>query len=130
MGVDPDPPERRGTQTANDQLVEEIGDRGVDERDGGPRAPLTGEPEVGDERRIGGGGDPQGADLGRAESATAESLAFQRERPEAIGQTRKLPRVRLGAKPITKCGLLMHASLAVTTQWDSVVCCHRIKDDS
>lgn len=42
-------------------------------------------------------------------------FSFQRERPEAIGKTRKLPRVRLEAKPITKCGLLMHGSLAVTT---------------
>lgn len=37
-------------------------------------------------------------------------FSYQRERPEAIGQTRKLPRVRLGAKPITKCGLLMHVT--------------------
>ncbi|MEZ6070592.1 MAG: IS4 family transposase [Pirellulales bacterium] len=42
-------------------------------------------------------------------------FSFQRERPEAIGQTRKLPSARIGSKPITKCGLLMHASLAVTT---------------
>lgn len=42
-------------------------------------------------------------------------FSFQRERPETIGKTRKLPSARIGSKPITKCGLLMHASLAVTT---------------
>lgn len=42
-------------------------------------------------------------------------FSFQRVRPEAIGMTRKLPNCRLGQKPITKCGLLMHSSLAVTT---------------
>lgn len=42
-------------------------------------------------------------------------FSFQRERPAAIGKTRKLPSCRLGQKPITKCGLLMHSSLAVTT---------------
>jgi hypothetical protein len=42
-------------------------------------------------------------------------FSFQRERPEAIGKTRKLPRCRIGQQPITKCGLLMHSSLAVTT---------------
>lgn len=42
-------------------------------------------------------------------------LSFQRERPEAIGKTRVLPSARLGRQPITKCGLLMHSSLAITT---------------
>jgi len=42
-------------------------------------------------------------------------FSFQREQPEAIGKTRVLPSGRLGGKPITKCGLLMHSSLAVTT---------------
>ena len=42
-------------------------------------------------------------------------FSFQRDRPEAIGQTRILPSARIGAKPITKCGLLMHSSLAITT---------------
>lgn len=42
-------------------------------------------------------------------------LSFQRDRPEAIGKTRMLPSYRIGQKPITKCGLLMHSSLAVTT---------------
>ncbi|REJ65902.1 MAG: IS4 family transposase [Planctomycetota bacterium] len=42
-------------------------------------------------------------------------FSFQREKPEAIGKTRKLPSARIGSKPITKCGLLMHSSLAVTT---------------
>lgn len=41
-------------------------------------------------------------------------LSFQRERPETIGKTRRLPSCRLGDQPITKCGLLMHSSLAVT----------------
>jgi hypothetical protein len=39
-------------------------------------------------------------------------FSFQRERPEAIGKTRKLPSCRIGQQPITKCGLLMHSSLA------------------
>lgn len=42
-------------------------------------------------------------------------FSFQRERPETIGKTRKLPSCRIGQQPITKCGLLMHASLAITT---------------
>ena len=42
-------------------------------------------------------------------------FSFQRNRPETIGQTRLLPSCRIDAKPITKCGLLMHSSLAVTT---------------
>lgn len=42
-------------------------------------------------------------------------FSFQRERPESIGKIRKLPSCRLRQKPITKCGLLMHSSLAVTT---------------
>jgi hypothetical protein len=42
-------------------------------------------------------------------------FSFQRKRPEAIGKTRVLPSARIGAKPITRCGLLMHSSLAVTT---------------
>jgi Transposase DNA-binding/Transposase Tn5 dimerisation domain len=42
-------------------------------------------------------------------------FSFQRERPEAIGKTRILPSCRMGQPTITKCGLLMHASLAVTT---------------
>ncbi|MDZ4657211.1 MAG: IS4 family transposase [Bythopirellula sp.] len=42
-------------------------------------------------------------------------FSFQRERPETIGKTRKLPSCRIGQQPITKCGLLMHSSLAVTT---------------
>ena len=42
-------------------------------------------------------------------------FSFQRERPEAIGKTRVLPSARIGRQPITKCGLLMHSSLAVTT---------------
>lgn len=43
-------------------------------------------------------------------------FSFQRERPEAIGKTRVLPSARIGSKPITKCGLLMHSSLAITPQ--------------
>jgi len=42
-------------------------------------------------------------------------FSFQRERPEAIGKTRVLPSARIGQPPITKCGLLMHSSLAITT---------------
>jgi Transposase DNA-binding/Transposase Tn5 dimerisation domain len=42
-------------------------------------------------------------------------FSFQRDRPETIGKTRILPSGRLGSKPITKCGLLMHSSLAITT---------------
>lgn len=42
-------------------------------------------------------------------------FSFQRKRPEAIGKTRLLPRARIGSQPITKCGLLMHSSLAITT---------------
>ena len=42
-------------------------------------------------------------------------FSFQRERPEKIGKTRLLPSGRIGSKPITKCGLLMHSSLAITT---------------
>ena len=42
-------------------------------------------------------------------------FSFQRERPETIGKTRLLPSGRIGNKPITKCGLLMHSSLAITT---------------
>jgi Transposase DNA-binding len=41
-------------------------------------------------------------------------FSFRRERPEAIGITRVLPSARIGEQPITKCGLLMHSSLAVT----------------
>jgi hypothetical protein len=41
-------------------------------------------------------------------------FSFQRDRPETIGKTRILPGARIGQKPITKCGLLMHSSLAVT----------------
>ncbi len=43
-------------------------------------------------------------------------FSFQRAKPEAIGKTRRLPSCRLGSKPITKCGLLMHSSLALTPQ--------------
>jgi hypothetical protein len=43
-------------------------------------------------------------------------FSFQRERPETIGKTRCLPSCRIGQQPITKCGLLMHSSLAVTTE--------------
>jgi Transposase DNA-binding/Transposase Tn5 dimerisation domain len=42
-------------------------------------------------------------------------FSFQRERPEAIGKTRVLPSARIGQQPFTKCGLLMHSSLAITT---------------
>jgi hypothetical protein len=42
-------------------------------------------------------------------------FSFQRNRPEPIGKTRLLPSCRLGQKPITKCGLLLHSSLAITT---------------
>ena len=42
-------------------------------------------------------------------------FSFQRERPEAIGQTRRIPTGQIGRELITKCGLLMHSSLAVTT---------------
>jgi hypothetical protein len=42
-------------------------------------------------------------------------FSFQRERPEKVGQTRRIPTGRIGREPITKCGLLMHSSLAVTT---------------
>jgi len=43
-------------------------------------------------------------------------FSFQRDRPEAIGKTRLLPSCRIGSNPITKCGLLMHSSLAITLQ--------------
>ena len=43
-------------------------------------------------------------------------FSFQREKPEAIGKTRVLPSARIGQQPITKCGLLMHSSLAITPQ--------------
>jgi hypothetical protein len=42
-------------------------------------------------------------------------FSFQRERPETIGKTRLLPSAQLGRQPITKCGLLLHSSLAITT---------------
>lgn len=42
-------------------------------------------------------------------------FSYQRERTENIGQTRLIPTGRIGHEPITKCGLLMHSSLAVTT---------------
>jgi hypothetical protein len=42
-------------------------------------------------------------------------FSFQRNRPEAIGKTRIIPAGRIGSKPITKCGLLLHSSLAITT---------------
>src|SRR5271170_701361 len=42
-------------------------------------------------------------------------FSFRRERPEAIGKTRLIPRAQIGEQPITKCGVLMHSSLAVTT---------------
>jgi hypothetical protein len=42
-------------------------------------------------------------------------FSFQRDRPETIGKTRILPAARIGQTPTTKCGLLMHSSLAVTT---------------
>lgn len=42
-------------------------------------------------------------------------FSFRRDRPEAIGKTRLLPRRQLGEQPITQCGLLMHSSLAITT---------------
>lgn len=42
-------------------------------------------------------------------------FSFQRDRPETVGKTRLLPSCRIGGKPITKCGLLMHSSLAITT---------------
>lgn len=42
-------------------------------------------------------------------------FSFQRDRPEEIGKTRVLPACRIGQQPVTKCGLLMHSSLAVTT---------------
>ncbi len=42
-------------------------------------------------------------------------FSFQRDRPKTIGKTRLLPSGRIGSKPITKCGLLMHSSLAITT---------------
>ena len=42
-------------------------------------------------------------------------FSFQREQPEAIGKTRILPSCRIGQRPITKCGLLLHSSLAITT---------------
>jgi hypothetical protein len=42
-------------------------------------------------------------------------FSFQRDRPEAIGKTKLLPSCRIGSNPITKCGLLMHSSLAITT---------------
>jgi len=41
-------------------------------------------------------------------------FSFQRKRPQEIGKTRLLPSYRIGAKPITQCGLLMHSSLAIT----------------
>ena len=43
-------------------------------------------------------------------------FSFQRERPAAIGKTRALPSCWFGNRPITKCGLLMHSSLAITLQ--------------
>jgi hypothetical protein len=43
-------------------------------------------------------------------------FTFQRERSEAIGKKRVLPSCRIGRQPITKCVLLMHSSLALTTQ--------------
>ncbi len=43
-------------------------------------------------------------------------FSFQRDRPEAIGKTRLLPSCRISSKRITKCGLLMHSSLAITLQ--------------
>lgn len=43
-------------------------------------------------------------------------FSFQRERPELIGKTCRLPSCHLGNQPITKCGLLMHSSLAITPQ--------------
>lgn len=42
-------------------------------------------------------------------------FSFQREKSAAIGKTRRIPTGRIGREPITKCGLLMHSSLAVTT---------------
>ena len=41
-------------------------------------------------------------------------FSFQRDKPDAIGKTRVLPASRIGNRPITKCGLLMHSSLAIT----------------
>jgi hypothetical protein len=41
-------------------------------------------------------------------------FSFRCEQPDAIGKTRSLPSVRMGSTPITKCGLLMHSSLATT----------------
>lgn len=43
-------------------------------------------------------------------------LSFQRNRPETIGQTRRLPSGRIGSQPITKCGLLLHSSLVIAPQ--------------
>lgn len=43
-------------------------------------------------------------------------FSFQREQPEKIGMTCRLPSNRIGNQPITKCGLLMHSSLAITPQ--------------
>jgi len=42
-------------------------------------------------------------------------FSFQREHPEAIGKTRVIPNGRIGSGTFTKCGLLMHSSLAITT---------------
>jgi hypothetical protein len=41
-------------------------------------------------------------------------FSFQRERPEAIGKTRVIPNGRISSGAFTKCGLLMHCSLAIT----------------
>ena len=43
-------------------------------------------------------------------------FSYQREQPETIGQTRRIPTGRIGRELITKCGLLMHSSLAITPQ--------------
>ncbi len=42
-------------------------------------------------------------------------FSYQRKRPDRIGQTHSLPSYRLGIRPFTQCGLLMHSSLAITT---------------
>jgi Transposase DNA-binding/Transposase Tn5 dimerisation domain len=43
-------------------------------------------------------------------------FSFQREHPEAIGITRVIPNGRISSGTFTKCGILMHSSLAITTE--------------
>ena len=74
MGVNPDPPELFGTQSAINLPIEELGDRLVLEGDRDDGTVLAHQHEVFDQQQIVSGGNPEAPDFGLTEITQEQQL--------------------------------------------------------